>query len=376
MSNPLPLYQIVNWDQFENSKSRTFAKPQFVCVPNKHGGAGLSNVQGEHDGAAIYGVWQWILQMCSRQAVGEYKTASGKKVFTSQRDGWLTDNGKKDGRRLSARELANMFRRPVEEILRCLMVVQSPEVAFIRLVEGTPEHLEVSVSAPLADTTVSAESPHTDTNHPIPDGYQTDTAVSSSAAQKEQKERKEPPIIPQGGMTEIEPSKDTERIPDGDQTDTEEPLQYAEAQTWLNDLFGRKKAWTAKEMHALSETLPIARADQRLIAWAYSLPRDEEGWSLYDGKRLSKTKESLSSLIEDFGSELDKWKQKRQQLGLNGKYDGADTPDPAGDGWTPARITAFCRVFGEDKRMPERFIDLGASACRQLEEAMEAQPQA
>jgi len=114
----VPLYQIVNYDDhFENSRSRKRDQCSFVCVPNKNDGVCLANILGEPDGAAIYGIWILLLQLCSRQR--------------KPRNGYLTADGKKDGRRLSAAELSRIFNRPVAEIERCLQVVSSEKVAFM-----------------------------------------------------------------------------------------------------------------------------------------------------------------------------------------------------------------------------------------------------
>lgn len=348
MNHVLPLYQIAGWNaNFENAKSRTYNKPQFVCVPNKHGGTGLSNIQGEVNGAEIYGIWMWIVQLCSRQP--------------PQRDGWLTDNGKKDGRRLSARELSILFRCEREKIVRALMVLQSPEVSWMRLVDGQPEHL----TGQQADTAVSVEGQGTGTNEApsapphipdpsdtarIPDGYQNNL----SEVTERKKERSLPPIVPQGG--------------------TGENLDCQQAQTWLNKLFGRQKAWSAKEMHALSEVLPISAEDQALVDWLHGLERDGEGWAIcpFDNAKLTKPKQSLSALIENFGEEIDKARAARKQCGLNGvlEHKKSAAAEPDDDGWTADRRAAFYAIYGDDREFPARFRDLGASEQRKIGDAI------
>jgi hypothetical protein len=124
-----PLYQIVDYDEhFENNKSRVRDQCSFVCVPNKHGGTGLSNLLAEPDNLSIYGLWMLLLQLCSRQR--------------RPRLGYLTADGKKDGRRLGAAELARTFRVSAAQIRRGLQVLVSPEVGFMRLVDGEPESPE------------------------------------------------------------------------------------------------------------------------------------------------------------------------------------------------------------------------------------------
>src|SRR5438105_183446 len=98
-----PLFQVVNWNgHFENNKSRERDRCGFVCIPNKHGGLGLTTVLQHPEGAAIYGIWALILELCSKQR--------------RPREGWLTDSGRADGRPISVEQLARLFRRPVIEV--------------------------------------------------------------------------------------------------------------------------------------------------------------------------------------------------------------------------------------------------------------------
>jgi hypothetical protein len=128
-SDQFPLYQIVDYDEhFENNKSRVRNQCSFVCVPNKHGGTGLSNLLSEPDNLFIYGFWMLLLQLCSRQR--------------SPRLGYVTADGKENGRRLGAAELARTFRVSAAQVRRCLQVLVSPEVGFMRLVDGKAESPE------------------------------------------------------------------------------------------------------------------------------------------------------------------------------------------------------------------------------------------
>jgi uncharacterized phage protein (TIGR02220 family) len=112
------LYQVKDWDgNFENNKSREREDCSFVCVPNSHSGLGFSRIMAEKDGAAVYGVFQLIIGACSRQR--------------KPREGWLTENGKRDGEPWTPEDLAVQFRRPVEEIVRALEVLTSPKVGWI-----------------------------------------------------------------------------------------------------------------------------------------------------------------------------------------------------------------------------------------------------
>lgn len=337
-----PLYQIIDWDvHFENAKSRTYDKCQYVVAPNKHGGSGWSNVMATEDGAAIWGIWCLLKDLCSRQR--------------RPREGWITSDGKKNGRRLTVRELSNQFRRPSEEISRCLQILQSPEVAFIRIVDRQAEHLSQ-----------------------IPDGYHTDTAVSADYP-----EGVSAPDIESKKVTKKESSDlaeengqktDTGRIPDGYHTDTavsvDDLIQHAEAKTLITDLalavFDRKVRdadWSNPEKDRwLDDALPISRPDWFALDWLYRLPNDDDAL-----KRTARC-QSFEAFLQNLRREVDKGKTLRKQLGLNGAH--SIEPD-LGDGWTPQRKKAFVGKFGAEQQLPPKFSDLGASCRRQLDEAHE-----
>ena len=131
-------------------------------------------------------------------------------------------------------------------------------------------------------------------------------------------------------------------------------VNASEAKEWLNELFGRKRAWSYEEDSLLSTLLPISREDRELIQWGYSLRRDSEGWALINGKRITKPKQSLLMLLREFSSELDKWQSAR----MNGN--GAKR----GDGWTPERKKAAREEFPE-ATFPAKFEKLPvAYQCR------------
>jgi hypothetical protein len=365
LSKKLPLYQIVDWpEHFENAKSKTFNRCQNLMCPNKHGGTGWSNVMGEHDGAMIWGIWKMILEMCSRQP--------------KPRAGWLTQDGKKEGRRMSIRELSNQFRRPIEEIIRCLATVTAPEVDFIRIIDGQHEWTTSTAQEPSEDTSVSVEPKNgsetgTDTSG-IPDGYST----ISDEADERKNERSKPPIVPQGGQeTDSDQSTETgtPSIAQASSADTEEPLQYAEAERFLNSLFpGCHKHFGNEEMHWLSDHLPLPAVTCKLLQWAYTLPRDPDGWALYDGRRTSKPKQSRRSLLREFGAELDKWRTVRGQLGLNGSFAHEAAEERQDDGWTDARRQSAFELFGEQINFATPFEKLGNDIQRRIDKNVPVLP--
>jgi hypothetical protein len=386
----LPLYQIVDYDEhFENNKSRLRERCAFVCVPNKHGGSGLSNVLGEPDGSAIYGIWMLILQLCSRQR--------------KPREGYLTQDGKKNGRRLGARELANLLRRPIEEIHRCLEVCCSPQVGFMGVVDGQVPGTQRTLSGQATSTAhiynehsegtagasdehlAGTSGPNRPENGTTPDGHLMDIdrapdghSMDARAGTERKKERRNPPTVPQGGTEETGQEQGGEGAPDGHlagtertpvahSMDTEGALQYAEAERWLNSLFpGCAKKFSGEEMHLLSEVLPIDHATVGLLTWAYTLERDKEGWAIYDRARTNKPKHSRLTLLREFDAECQKWRTVRHQLGLNGKY---DTTKAAPEQWTAAERATAKEIFGNDVDLPRFKKDAPSSVRSQIEEA-------
>jgi predicted phage replisome organizer len=133
----------------------------------------------------------------------------------------------------------------------------------------------------------------------------------------EREKRESPPTVPQGGTKE----------------NKEFPLSKAEindrskAKAWLNKLFGRSHSmmcirgragwsdrWNGEEDSLLLKVLPISHAHRDLIQWAYSLPRDSEGWSVIDGRRVKKPKQTLLALLREFSTEIDEWRLVRANL--------------------------------------------------------------
>jgi DNA-binding transcriptional MocR family regulator len=80
---------------------------------------------------------------------------------------------------------------------------------------------------------------------------------------------------------------------------------------WMNQLFGRKRAWSHEEDHLLSVLLPISPDERELLSWGYGLPCDPDGWVYIHGNRATRRKENLVTLLREFPSEVDKWRSVR-----------------------------------------------------------------
>jgi len=120
----MPKYRILDWDaNFENYKSREYDRCNFVCMPNKQHGMGVTFILAQEDGDAIYGVWCLIVGACSQQR--------------RPRSGWLTDDGTPAGRAWSVEDMALRWRRSIARIERCIRILTSPEVKW--LYDAEPE---------------------------------------------------------------------------------------------------------------------------------------------------------------------------------------------------------------------------------------------
>lgn len=117
-------FQIHDWNKnFENNRSRTIEQLDWVAVPNKQHGMGLSRILAEPDGAAIYGIWHLIVGTCSQQKL--------------PREGWLTDDGTKNGDSFTSDDLALKIRRPEKEIARALEVLTSHRIGWIDVIDSS-----------------------------------------------------------------------------------------------------------------------------------------------------------------------------------------------------------------------------------------------
>lgn len=334
-----PLYQVAEWrKRYENSKSMGYRHPQMACAPNQLSGPAWVNLIGEPDGAAINGIFDWIVKHCSQQECGDYHQAAGggKPYFKSTRDGWLTADGTREGRRLSAREVSFMFRRPIEEIHRALFVLTSPEVALIKLVDGKSELGEVEV---INDDESSPVTPVTES---------VTTLTPRKCIEENRTEEKRNALSP-GTLV----------------TDSEDLIQHAEAKAIIAEMaqvaFDRTVTdadWrNPQKEHWLDQALPVTRNDWQALDWFYRLPANHEGL------KTTARRQSLESFLEHFRTEIDKAKSLRKRLGLNG-YCAA--PRREREEWTPELRSAAIEVYGPDARLTECFGQMPASAQTEI----------
>jgi hypothetical protein len=133
----------------------------------------------------------------------------------------------------------------------------------------------------------------------------------------------------------------------------------------MNSLFGRQREWSYEEQSELSRLLPtIEKEDRALLSWAYTLPRDSEGWALIKGNRASKPKQSILLLVREFGSEIDKWKSMRQTFRLNGLHDRSAGPEDAD--LTLEQVASAKKIYGDDVPLPQKWGQLAPSVRERI----------
>jgi hypothetical protein len=119
------VYRVVEWDDhFENFKSRSVERCGYVCVPNKQHGEGLTHILSLPDGLSVYGVFNLILGACSQHA--------------KPRQGWLTNDGRSDGKPWSIKSLATRWRQSDKAISRAIEVLCCADVGWIISMEYPP----------------------------------------------------------------------------------------------------------------------------------------------------------------------------------------------------------------------------------------------
>jgi hypothetical protein len=114
-NNESPLVQIVNW-------ADTFERPNSPALDIADSPRLLNLMLSAPDAAAIFGILMLIVSLCRNHP--------------APRNGWLTENGQRNGPRITVETLAGLFHRAQAEIIRCFQLTTKREIAFMRFVEG------------------------------------------------------------------------------------------------------------------------------------------------------------------------------------------------------------------------------------------------
>jgi hypothetical protein len=315
------LYQIIDWyGRHESNRSRQIERCAYLMAPNDFGPIFYA-ISGNSNGEAILGIWFAIVALCSCQR--------------KPREGYLTNDGRADGWRLSAEELAHMWKFSPANVRRALLILSDRRVGLMRLVEGVPE-----VYTP--DASIVRPPPHLKCADD-----RTSSALEAVNVTEVQTEVQNPPVVP----------------PRGDRT--RKSLTFEEAKAWVDALFGgRKMAWSYEEMHLLEKLLPIDPEVRAMLSWGYTLPRDEQGWALVNGEQVNKPKTSCIRFLREFGSEAEKWRVTRSTL------NGEMGEEEESDGWTNERVELRDELFPDATQWPDRFRDLPVDVQRRFNEVV------
>ena len=111
------IYRVRDWDPlYEKAQTRKCKTMNWVAVPNKHDGAGYGAVVGHPQSCELFTAWILILEVASKMPTR----------------GMLY----KDGKPLTARELARRTRFPEEIFNLAFTVLVEPEIGWLERVAG------------------------------------------------------------------------------------------------------------------------------------------------------------------------------------------------------------------------------------------------
>lgn len=118
----MKVLRVKNWEKdFESAKSKTYNhRSQFYC-PNKHG-LGYQRILASQNGEAVYGCWQAMCQVLSRQE--------------KPRHGYLTDTAVSSGRPWTAADVALVTRYSEATCQQMLDLTSSELVGWLEVVDA------------------------------------------------------------------------------------------------------------------------------------------------------------------------------------------------------------------------------------------------
>ena len=133
--HPLAMYQIVDWNaNFEGAKSRTYSNKTTCQMPTKHG-LGYKRLVKRQNGAALFGAWCALVQVCSRHR--------------KERNGYCTDTGSATGKPYTASDLGLLTDISESAFAELFQVASSQEVGWLRIVQGYNKDTKGSLNSDL-----------------------------------------------------------------------------------------------------------------------------------------------------------------------------------------------------------------------------------
>lgn len=112
------VYRVAKWSEcFENKKSQTYKNKAVHTMPLKFG-LGFHRLMQMPDAAEIYGAWVIMTMLLAKQ---------------HPRDGWLTNNGKKDGEPLSPQDLSVLTNASASSFEKMLSACSAKEIGWLEV---------------------------------------------------------------------------------------------------------------------------------------------------------------------------------------------------------------------------------------------------
>jgi hypothetical protein len=254
-------YRIKDWNTiFENAESRKYKKLNWVPMPNKWDGLGFSRLRKHKNFISAFSGWSLIVQIASKMPQrGVLVTA----------DGW----------ELSPEDMADLTGCPVEVFRRAIEVLSDPKIGWIE--EVSEEGVAVRQEPPekLPDCPESSgnlpESPEIPGKSPGSFGN-----ITVEQNRTEQKEKKKPPIIPQGGGLDL----------------------FDSLKKDISKIYNRKEstAWSDKEVKKLRE---IARRGDALEEF-------KAIEALYESGKYEYFRRDIITLLNNWTGEVDRARLK------------------------------------------------------------------
>lgn len=108
------LYRIAKWrETYETHETRKLVRLNWIPVPNKHDGLGFRMVAAEKDGAALFGIWNLLVQVASKTEREQRGTLE------------------RDGIPLTARSLATMTGFSEKLFQRAFVFFSQPSIGWL-----------------------------------------------------------------------------------------------------------------------------------------------------------------------------------------------------------------------------------------------------
>jgi hypothetical protein len=155
-------------------------------------------------------------------------------------------------------------------------------------------------------------------------------------------------------------------------------IQHAEAKRLFGKLSEevfeevlRETQWPDDLLYYLDQVLPITTSDLEMIDWFYRLPVNHKIF------RVTRRRQSLRAVLQNFRSEVQKIRSARKQIGLVASVKAGEEQDddeeyvrPYGQ-WTAELWQAAEVEFEGRLTLPPRFIDLDGDLQQRIEERLE-----